>query len=59
MSPPHKLAGFEDELQFGVMRCLQQMPQFGQRALAKGPGHWDGMFSFCFQALVGVEKSLS
>ena len=50
------MAGFQEEIQFEVLRRLYQTPQVSQRALAKDPGVGLGTINFCFQAL--VEKGL-
>jgi EPS-associated MarR family transcriptional regulator len=50
------LAGLQEEIQFEVLRRLQQTPQVSQRALAKDLGVGLGTINFCFQAL--VEKDL-
>ena len=52
MSPFQKLAGFQEEIQFEVLRRLQQTPQVTQRALAEDLGVGLGTINFCFQALV-------
>jgi EPS-associated MarR family transcriptional regulator len=54
--PLQKLAGFQEEIQFEVLRRLHQAPQVSQRALAKDLGVGLGTINFCFQAL--VEKGL-
>jgi EPS-associated MarR family transcriptional regulator len=46
------LAGFQEEIQFEVLRRLHQTPQVSQRALAKDLGVGLGTINFCFQALV-------
>ena len=56
VSPLQKLAGFQEEIQFEVLRRLHQTPQVSQRALAKDLGVGLGRINFCFQAL--VEKGL-
>ncbi len=56
VSPLQKLAGFQEENQFEVLRRLHQTPQVSQRALAKDLGVGLGTINFCFQAL--VEKGL-
>ena len=56
VSPLEKLAGFQKEIQFEVLRRLHQTPQVSQRALAKDLGVGLGTINFCFQAL--VEKGL-
>jgi EPS-associated MarR family transcriptional regulator len=56
VSPTQKLAGFQEEIQFEVLRRLHQMPHVSQRALAKDLGVGLGTINFCFQAL--VEKGL-
>lgn len=56
VSPIQKLAGFQKEIQFEVLRRLHQTPQVSQRALAKDLGVGLGTINFCFQAL--VEKGL-
>ena len=52
VSPLQKLAGFQEEIQFEVLRRLHQTPQVSQRALAKDLGVGLGTINFCFQALV-------
>lgn len=47
-----RLAGFQEEIQFEVLRRLHQAPQVSQRALAKELGISLGSINFCFQALV-------
>ena len=54
--PLQKLAGFQEEIQFEVLRRLHQTPQVSQRALAKDLGVGLGTINFCFQAL--IEKGL-
>ena len=54
--PLQKLAGFQEEIQFEVLRRLHQTPQVSQRALAKDLGVGLGTINFSFQAL--VEKGL-
>jgi EPS-associated MarR family transcriptional regulator len=56
VSPLQKLAGFQEEIQFEVLRRLHQTPQVSQRALAKDLGVGLGTINFCFQAL--IEKGL-
>ena len=50
------MAGFQEEIQFEVLRRSHQTPQVSQRALAKDLGVGLGTINFCFQAL--VEKGL-
>ena len=50
------MAGFQEEIQFEVLRRLHQTPQVSQRALAKDLGVGFGTINFCFQAL--IEKGL-
>ena len=50
------MAGFQEEIQFEVLRRLHQTPHVSQRALAKDLGVGLGTINFCFQAL--VEKGL-
>lgn len=56
VSPLQKLAGFQEEIQFEVLRRLHQTSQVSQRALAKDLGVGLGTINFCFQAL--IEKGL-
>ena len=56
VSPLQKLAGFQEEIQFEVLRRLHQTPQVTQRELAKDLGVGLGTINFCFQAL--IEKGL-
>lgn len=51
-----KSAGFQEKIQFEVLRRLHQTPEVSQRALAKDLGISLGSINFCFQAL--VEKGL-
>jgi len=53
LSPLHKLAGFQEEVQFEVLRRLHQTPHISQRILAKELGVSLGSMNFCFQALAG------
>lgn len=46
------MAGFQEEIQFEVLRRLHQTPQISQRALAKDLGVGLGTINFCFQALI-------
>jgi EPS-associated MarR family transcriptional regulator len=50
------MAGFQEEIQFEVLRRLHRTTQISQRALAKDLGVGLGTINFCFQAL--VEKGL-
>ena len=50
------MAGFQEEIQFEVLRRLHQTSHVSQRALAKDLGVGLGTINFCFQAL--VEKGL-
>ena len=53
ITPPlHKPAGFQEEIQFEVLRRLHHKPQVSQRALAKDLGVGLGTINFCFQALI-------
>ena len=56
VSPIQKSAGFQEEIQFEVLRRLQQTSQVSQRTLSKDLGVGLGTINFCFQAL--VEKGL-
>lgn len=51
-SPTQRLAGFQEEIQFEVLRRLHQAPDLSQRALAKELGISLGSINYCFQALV-------
>ena len=55
-TPLQKLAGFQEEIQFEVLRRLHHTPEVSQRALAKDLGVGLGTINFCFQTL--VEKGL-
>jgi EPS-associated MarR family transcriptional regulator len=46
------LAGFQEGVQFEVLRRLHQTPEVSQRILAKELGVSLGSINFCFQALV-------
>jgi len=48
----NKLGGFQDEIQFQILRRLHQTPEISQRLLAKELGISLGSINFCFQALV-------
>ncbi len=50
------MAGFQEEIQFEVLRRLHHTPQVSQRSLAISLGVGLGTINFCFQAL--VEKGL-
>ena len=52
VSPLQKLAGFQEEIQFEVLRRLHQTPEVSQRTLAKELGVALGSINFCLQALV-------
>jgi EPS-associated MarR family transcriptional regulator len=56
VSSLQKLATFQEEIQFEVLRRLYQTPAVSQRALARELGISLGSINFCFQAL--VEKGL-
>jgi len=51
-SASQRLAGFQEEIQFEVLRRLHQAPDLSQRALAKELGISLGSINYCFQALV-------
>ncbi len=42
------MAGFQEEIQFEVLRRLYQAPTVSQRALAKDMGVGLSMINFCF-----------
>lgn len=50
------MAGFQEEIQFEVLRRLHQTPQVSQRVLAKDLWVGLGTINFCFLAM--VEKGL-
>lgn len=50
------MAGFQEEIQFEVLRRLRHAPEVSQRALAKDLGVGLGTINFCFRVL--VEKGL-
>ena len=52
ISPVQRLAGFQEEIQFEVLRRLHQSPDLSQRILAKELGISLGSINFCFQALM-------
>ncbi len=52
ISSVQKLAGFQEEVQFEVLRRLHQTPQISQRTLSKDLGVGLGTINFCFRALV-------
>jgi EPS-associated MarR family transcriptional regulator len=56
LTPLKKFAGFQEEIQFSVLRRLHETPKVSQRALAKDLGVSLGTINYCFQAL--VEKGL-
>lgn len=47
-----RLAGFQKEIQFEVLRRLHQTPEVSQRTLARELGISLGSINFCFQVLV-------
>lgn len=51
-TPEKRLAGFQEEIQFEVLRRLHQSPDLSQRILSKELGISLGSINFCFQALV-------
>lgn len=51
-STSSRLAGFQEEIQFRVLRRLHQTPDLSQRALAKELGISLGSINYCFQALM-------
>lgn len=55
-SPLQKLSGFQEEIQFEVLRCLHHTPEVSQRALANDLGVGLDMINFCLQAV--IEKGL-
>ena len=46
------MAGFQEKIQFEILRSLHQTPHVSQRALAKDLGVGLGTINFCFQAPV-------
>lgn len=52
VSPLQKLPGFQEKIQFEVLRRLNQISEISQRRLAKDLGVGLGTINFCFQALV-------
>ena len=52
LTPNTKVAGFQEEIQFEVLRRLQQTPEVSQRTLARELGISLGSINFCFQALM-------
>ena len=50
--PTQKTAGFQEEIQFEVLRRLHQSPEVSQRTLARELGISLGSINFCFQALM-------
>jgi EPS-associated MarR family transcriptional regulator len=52
----NKFAGFQEEIQFSVLRRMYETPKVSQRALAKDLGVSLGTINYCCQAL--VEKGL-
>ncbi len=51
-SSTQRLAGFQEEIQFEVLRRLHQTPELSQRALARELGISLGSINYCFHALV-------
>jgi EPS-associated MarR family transcriptional regulator len=51
-SSAHRPAEFQEEIQFAVLRRLQDTPELSQRALARELGISLGSINYCFQALV-------
>jgi EPS-associated MarR family transcriptional regulator len=56
LTPLKKFVGFQEEIQFEILRRLHQAPQVSQRSLAKDLGVGLGTINFCSQAL--VEKGM-
>lgn len=52
LSLPQRPAGFQEEIQFEVLRRLHKTPEVSQRALANELGISLGSINFCVQALV-------
>ncbi len=52
MPPTQRLAGFQEEIQFEVLRRLEQSPDLSQRTLAKEFGISLGSINYCFRALL-------
>lgn len=52
MPPTQRLAGFQEEIQFEVLRRLGQSPDLSQRTLAKELGISLGSINYCFRALL-------
>jgi EPS-associated MarR family transcriptional regulator len=52
ISPTQQLAGFQEKIQFEVLRRLHKTPEVSQRALANDLGISLGSINFCLQALV-------
>ncbi len=46
------MAGFQEEIQFAILRRLHHTPEISQRALAKELSVGLGTINFCFQALI-------
>lgn len=49
---PQQPAGFQEEIQFEVLRRLHKTPQLSQRTLANELGISLGSINFCVQALI-------
>lgn len=56
VSPLQELAGFQEEIQFEILRRLHQAPQFSRRVLVKDLSDRLGVINFCFQALVKMQN---
>ena len=52
VSPTQRRAGFQEVIQFEVLRRLQQSPDLSQRLLARELGISLGSINYCFQALL-------
>ncbi len=55
LNPPpitQRIAGFQEEIQFEVLRRLHKAPHLSQRALARELGISLGSINFCFKALM-------
>ena len=52
LSVPQRPAGFQEEIQFEVLRRLHKTPEVSQRTLANELGISLGSINFCVQALV-------
>lgn len=52
ITPTQRLSGFQEDIQYELLRRLYQTPELSQRALARELGVSLGSINYCLQALV-------